>query len=181
MAEGQEIAKGPLRRLPSDWRWASLVVLVCAVLSAGMRISIDSFAVFLLPLSYELSYEFGWSRSEAVSIYGLSMLSFGVGCVLAGRSIEHFGARWTYCAGLSAIAIVFLNASRFDALWQFALCNGVIAGASAALIGMVSHAVLLSRWFHDNLTFAISLSFASAGVGMLVSAPLLQSLIEDDG
>jgi hypothetical protein len=111
-----------------------------------------------------------------VSIYGLSMLSFGVGCVLAGRSIEHFGARWTYCAGLSAIAIVFLNASRFDALWQFAFCNGVIVGASAALIGMVSHAVLLSRWFHDNLTFAISLSFASSGVGMMAGAAAIPAL-----
>lgn len=142
-----------------------------------MRISIDSFAVFLLPLSNE----FGWARSEAVSIYGLTMFSFGFGCLLAGRMMDRFGPRRTYSAGLLAIASVFLIASHLDALWQFALCMGVVVGTGAALIGMVSHAVLLSHWFRDRLTFAISFSFAASGLGMLIGAPVLQSLIEKHG
>jgi MFS family permease len=164
-------------RLPPDWRWAFLVVSICAVMSAIMRISIDSFAVFLLPLSHE----FGWARSEAVSIYGLSMFSFGLGCLLAGRLIDRFGPRWTYSAGLAAIATVFLNVSNFQSLWQFVLSLGVVVGASAALIGMVSHAVLLSRWFRENLTFAISITFAASGLGMLAGAPLLQFLVNANG
>ncbi len=66
------------------------------------------------------------------------MLSFGVGCVLAGRSIDRFGPRWTYTGGLAAIAIVFLSAGNFQMLWHFVLCTGIVVGASAALICMVS-------------------------------------------
>lgn len=163
--------------LPSDWRWAFAIVAVCALLSAVMRVSIDGFAVFLLPLSAE----FGWARSEAVSIYGLTMLSFGAGCLMAGRTMDRMGPRVTYTSGLTLLAGVFLLAHRFDALWQFALGMGVVVGASAALVGMVSHAVLLSRWFSRNLTFALSLTFAASGFGMLTGAPLLQALIETEG
>ncbi len=154
-----------------------MVVAVCAVLSAVMRISIDGFAVFLLPLSEE----FGWARSKIVSIYGLSMLGFGIGCLLAGRTIDRFGPRRTYTAGLASLAAVFLLASHFSAFWQFALGIGITVGASAALVGMVSHAVLLSRWFRENLTFALSLTFASSGLGMLAGAPLLQFMINHGG
>lgn len=142
-----------------------------------MRVSIDGFAVFLLPLSEE----FGWARSEAVSVYGLTMLSFGTGCLMAGRTMDRMGPRVTYTAGLILLAGVFLLAHRFTALWQFALGMGVIVGAGTALVGMVSHAVLLSRWFNRNLTFALSLTFAASGFGMLAGAPLLQAMIETHG
>ena len=92
MAKSLERATRWLAGLPSDWRWAVSVVAVCAVLSAVMRISIDGFAVFLLPLSGE----FGWARTEAVSIYGLTMLSFGTGCLMAGRTMDRLGPRVTY-------------------------------------------------------------------------------------
>ena len=177
MANRPERAEAGKTRLPTDWQLATFVVIICATLSAIMRISIDSFAVFLLPLTEE----FGWARSKAVSIYGISMLSFGLGCLLAGRLMDRVGPRWTYSLGLTAIATVFLTAERYDALWQFTVALGVIVGASAALIGMVSHAVLLSRWFQKNLTSAISLSFAASGVGMLTGAPILQSMIEASG
>lgn len=142
-----------------------------------MRISIDGFAVFLLPLSGE----FGWARTEAVSIYGLTMLSFGTGCLMAGRTMDRLGPRVTYTIGLTLLAGVFLLAHRFDAHWQFLLGMGVVVGAGAAMVGMVSHAVLLSRWFRKNLTFALSLTFAASGFGNLVGAPLLQAVIEADG
>lgn len=177
MAEGpRRVARGETHP-PPDWRWVILVVAVCAVLSAVMRVSIDGFAVFLLPLSEE----FDWARSKIVSVYGLSMLGFGVGCLLAGRTIDRFGPRRTYTAGLAALAAVFLLASHFSAFWQFALGIGITVGVSAAMVGMVSHAVLLSRWFSENLTFALSLTFASSGLGMLAGAPLLQFMINHGG
>ena len=142
-----------------------------------MRVSIDGFAVFLLPLSDE----FGWARTEVVSIYGLTMLSFGVGCLLAGRAMDRLGPRWTYTAGLSLLAVVFLLGQDFNALWQFALAMGLGVGAGAALVGMVCHAVLLSRWYTGKLTFALSLTFASSGFGMLSGAPILQWLIDSGG
>lgn len=142
-----------------------------------MRVSIDGFAVFLLPLSAE----FGWARSEVVSIYGLSMLSFGIGCLVAGRAIDRLGPRWTYTLGLTLLGAVFLSASQFQAHWQFTLGMGVFVGLGAALVGMVSHAALMSRWFAEHLTFALSLTFAASGFGMLIGAPILQALIEMDG
>jgi hypothetical protein len=57
------------------WAWPIAVIALCAVLTAVMRVSYDSFAVFLLPLADD----FGWSRAETAGIYGVMMLSFGIG------------------------------------------------------------------------------------------------------
>jgi MFS family permease len=177
MAQKPERAFFKRYGLPPDWGPVFSVVAICAVMSAVMRVSIDGFAVFLLPLSEE----FGWARSEVVSIYGLSMFSFGVGCLLAGRAIDRLGPRWTYTLGLALLAAVFLSAGYFEAHWQFSLGMGVCVGLGAAMVGMVSHAALMSRWFAEHLTFALSITFAASGFGMLIGAPILQALIEMDG
>ncbi len=121
-------------RLPSDWRWCAALVGICASLSAVMRISIDSFAIFLLPLSEE----FGWGRTETVSIYSLTMLCFGIGCLIAGRAIDRVGPRWTYTAGLLLIALAFLVATVMESLLGFTVVMGGVVGVGAALIGRAS-------------------------------------------
>lgn len=142
-----------------------------------MRVSFDSFAVFLLPLAGD----FGWSRVQTAGIYGVMMLSFGVGCPLAGRLMDWWGPRWTYVVGASGLAAGFQATAMADALWQFYVCLGVCVGITGALVGTVSHATLLSRWFRASLTIAIATAAAASGIGVLIFAPLLQWLIDTSG
>ena len=142
-----------------------------------MRVSFDSFAVFLLPLAGD----FGWNRAETAGIYGLMMLSFGLGCPLAGRLMDLWGPRWTYVTGAAGLAVGFQVTAAAEALWQFYLCLGVCVGITGALVGTVSHATLLARWFRASLTIAIATAAAASGIGVLVFAPLLQWLIDMNG
>ncbi|MCA8926456.1 MAG: MFS transporter [Alphaproteobacteria bacterium] len=162
---------------PSKWALPAAVIAICAFLTAVMRISYDSFAIFLLPLSRE----FGWARAETAGIYGAMMLCFGIGCPIAGRLMDHWGPRWTYVLGAVGLALGFWAARSSSALWQFYLAIGVCVGLSGALVGTVSHAALLARWFGANLTIAIAAAAAASGIGVLVFAPLLQWLIDADG
>jgi MFS family permease len=164
-------------KAPSTWIWPVAVVAVCAVLTAVMRVSFDSFAVFLLPLADD----FGWGRAETAGIYGCMMLFFGIGCPIAGRMMDRFGPRLTYVTGTVVIAAAFQLTASADSLWQFYLGIGVVVGLGGALIGVVSHATLLARWFRANLTIAIATAAAASGVGMLVFAPLIQLLIQTTG
>ena len=168
---GESILPGGQR--PS-WFWPALTIAVCALLTGVMRVSIDSYAMFLLPLSNELE----WDRGQAGSLYGLTMLSFGLGCPLAGRLMDRLGPAWTYTIGLVAIAIAFFFASRIDCRFQFMLTIGVLVGFGAALIGMVSHSWLLAHWYKDRLTMAISIATAASGVSILIVAPIIQSFID---
>jgi MFS family permease len=164
-------------KTPSAWIWPAAAVAICALLTAVMRVSFDSFAVFLLPLADD----FGWDRAETAGIYGCMMLFFGIGCPIAGRMMDRFGPRWTYVIGAMIIAAAFQLTAKADALWQFYLGIGVAVGLGGALIGVVSHATLLARWFRANLTIAIATAAAASGVGMLIFAPLIQLLIQGEG
>ena len=142
----------------SNWIWPAAAVAVCALLTAVMRVSFDSFAVFLLPLADN----FGWDRAETAGIYGTLMLFFGIGSPIAGRLMDWWGPRWTYVTGAAIIAAAFHFTASASALWHFYLTIGVAVGLGGALIGLVSHATLLARWFHANLTIAIAVSAAAS-------------------
>lgn len=159
------------------WAWPAAVVAICAVLTAVMRVSFDSFAVFLLPLAGD----FGWSRAETAGIYGIMMLSFGMGAPLAGRLMDGLGPRWTYAAGSAGLAAGFHFTAAAHSIWEFYLFLGLCVGITGALVGTVSHATLLARWFGASLTIAIAIAAAASGIGVMVFAPLLQWLIDANG
>lgn len=149
----------------------------CFILSAASRGTTETFAVFLLPLSAE----FGWERAGAASIYGVFMLCFGLGGVLAGRVFDVLGPGRTYVIGLLALGIGMWLTARLDSLWQFYATLGIMVGVGSSMIGPVPHAALLSRWFRGNLTIAIALVSAASGLGVLVLAPVAQILVDAIG
>ena len=83
--------------------------------------------------------------------------------------------------GATGLAAGFQATALAGALWQFYICLGVCVGMTGALVGTVSHATLLARWFGASLTIAIATAAAASGVGVLVFAPLLQLLIDTHG
>ncbi|MGK0168392.1 MAG: MFS family permease [Gammaproteobacteria bacterium] len=149
----------------------------CAVLAATMRGTTEVFAVFLLPLSQSM----GWGRTEAASIYGVYQLCVGLGGPIAGRALDRVGPRITYTVGLLLLGAGLLGAAYSNSIWAFYAALGVTVGLGAAMIGIVSHSAVLSRWYRRNLTTAIAVIGAAMGLGVLALAPLGQTLIDDLG
>jgi len=134
----------------------------------------ETFSIFVLPLSAH----FGWERASVASVYSVYMMSAGFGALLAGVSFDRFGARFNYIAGSFVLAITYLTAGQLGQLWQFYLVVGVGGGIGASMIGLVPTQSLVSRWYHNRLSSALAVGYASQGLGTLTLVPLLQWFIE---
>jgi len=134
----------------------------------------ETFSVFLLPLSTQ----FGWERASVASIYSVYMVSIGLGSLLAGVTFDRFGARFNYLTGSLVLALTYLTAGHLNQLWQFYIVIGVGGGIGASMIGLVPTQSLVSRWYHKRLSTALSVGYASQGLGTLTLVPLVQWFIE---
>jgi MFS family permease len=161
--------------MPADARQQALAVLaVCFTLGLVGRGLIESFVVFLLPLTQT----FGWDRASVVSIYSLSSLATGFIGPFVGRLFDRSGPRVVYALGLGLFGAGLSLAPFATALWQFQLCLGLGAGIAAACVGNVPNSVLVSRWFKGRLTVATSIVYSSYGIGILALVPLAQVMVD---
>jgi MFS family permease len=153
------------------------VLALCFALSVLGRGLIESFTVFLLPISES----FGWDRARVVSIYSLTALAGGLAGPMAGRLFDRSGPRIVYLVGLLLLGSAFLIAGWAQELWQFQLSLGLCVGVGAALIGNVPNSILLGRWFGPRLPTAMAVVYSATGAGVLLLLPLSQVLIEQYG
>jgi MFS family permease len=158
-------------------RTALNVLALCFALSVLGRGLVESFTVFLLPISES----FGWDRARVVSIYSLTALAAGVAAPVAGRLFDRSGPRIVYSAGLLLLGSAFLIAAYAQQLWQFQLSLGLGVGIGAALIGNVPNSILLGRWFGPRLPTAMAVVYSATGAGVLILLPLSQVLIDHFG
>ena len=134
----------------------------------------ETFSVFLLPLSSH----FEWERASVASVYSVYMVSVGLGSLLAGMTFDRFGARFNYLTGSLILAVTYLTAGKLGQLWHFYLVIGIGGGIGASMIGLVPTQSLVSRWYHKRLSTALSVGYASQGLGILTLVPLVQWFIE---
>ena len=157
---------------------AAIAVLGCCfafgLLGRGIM---ESYAVFILPLSTE----FGWDRTSLSGVYSVAFLAIGWSGPLVGFLFDRFGPVVVYTIGLALAASATLAAAFAGELWQFYLTLGLAYGFAAACLGAVSMASLLARWFRERLNSALAFGYASASLGILLTAPLAQQLIDGYG
>lgn len=162
---------------PKPVRTALNVLALCFALSVVGRGLVESFTVFLLPISES----FGWDRAQVVSVYSLTALAAGLAAPMVGRLFDRSGPRIVYSAGLVLLGSAFLSAAWAQKLWQFQLSLGIGVGIGAALIGNVPNSILLGRWFGPRLTTAMAVVYSATGAGVLALLPLSQVLIDHFG
>jgi MFS family permease len=169
----------PLRTpaVPRQTRFALGVLGLCLALNLIGRGTADTYVVFLLPLERDL----GWSRSQMTSVYSVYLLVNGLTAPLIGLLFDRVGPRVVYGLGMAGLSAAYLLASRIQSLWHFYASVGAITGFSVAALGMVPSSSLLSRWFRERLSTAISIAFAGLGLGALLIVPATQSLLSKHG
>ena len=77
-------------RQPSG-RMPIAVLGLCFVLAALSRGTVETFTVFLLPVSTT----FGWDRAQVVSVYSIGALCSGLSAPFVGRLFDRSGPRST--------------------------------------------------------------------------------------
>lgn len=166
-----KVEAGFKRGLP-DAKMALVVLLICFIFNMLGRGIGDTYVTFLLPLETE----FGWSRSELSSVYGIYMVANGLSAPFVGVLFDRWGPRFVYVLGLVSLGLGYFLAGNLTQLWQFHLCIGVAGGVGISAVGMVPSASLVSRWFPQNTSTAIGIAYAGSGAGTLVLVPFAQYL-----
>jgi len=158
--EGTRLPAEPQAR-SAHTRTAVTVLVVCVLLNLIGRGTADTYVVFLLPLEQDL----GWTRSDMTSVYSIYLLVTGLSSPIVGMLFDRFGPRVLYTSGIVALAGAYLLAPQVQTPWQFYATIGAMTGISAAALGLVPSSSLISRWFRERLSTAISVAFASLGLG----------------
>ncbi len=161
------------RRLFYGWA----VVLVCFVVISLLFSVRLSFGIFFD--AFVRSGTFPWGRGETAGVFSVTMLVAAVGGVPVGWLLDRFGARRVFMAGQLVLVAGLLLTSRMNALWQFYLYYGLLAGAGITALALPVHATTISRWFAQGgrRGLAIGLAFSGTGVGVMVLAPVLERVI----
>jgi MFS family permease len=156
---------------------AAGVLFFCFLLGMTGRGLFDSFVVMLRPL--DESHD--WTRDQLTAIYAIAMACWGLGAPLAGVIFDRAGPRPVYLLGIGVASAGLLLASTDWGLWSFYLGHGIAVGTSTALLGTVTHAALVSRWFDRGRGTAMGLVHSSMGIGVLLFSPTTQLLIDQFG
>ncbi|MFC1912325.1 MFS transporter [Chloroflexota bacterium] len=153
-----------------------IVVFVAFFLMAIMWGTLQSFGVFLKPLSTEL----GWTRAMVSAAYSLSFIVFGLITVVAGKLCDRFGPRMllTICGLLFGSG--YLLVSQVGTIWQLYLLYGlpIGIGMSGSMAPLTS---TVARWFTKNRGLMIGITVSGIGVGLLVVPPLATFLMINHG
>jgi len=161
-----------LQRLPKlYYGW---IIVAVAFITLGVSFGVwYSYSVFILGVIAE----FGWTRAAASSVFSIFILTQALAGTGAGFLQDRFGPRLVIPAGAVLLALSLVLTSLARNLWQFQLAYGVLAGASISLLGFVSNAAFLPRWFERRRGLAIGIAMAGIGFGMLLIVPLAEKLI----
>ncbi len=156
--------------LPREATLAAIVVGMAFLFNFLARGAIDTFMVFML----QLEQEFGWRRSSLTGVYSTYLIVVGLMSPLSGLVLDRMGPRFTYSVGMAILAGAMYAASSIGALWQVYLLLGGLGGIAASLLGMVTAAALIGRWFDRRMSIAMAVAYAGFGSGILAMVPLAQ-------
>ena len=165
MIDGQPAARA---------RLALMVLAVSVVFALVARGIAESLTVFLLPLEDE----FQASRAAVTAIFSASIIASGLGGPWTGLMSDRLGPRTIYVGGLGLLAAACFLASEASAVWQLVAVLGLGFGLSSASLGMAGQTPMIRRWFPERTGTAIGVIGSATGLGILVFAPLAESLIQ---
>lgn len=148
-----------------------IVVAACFLVTMVTFGAGYSFGVFLNPLRETFA-----TTSAAISgAYSLQIFLYTAMAMLAGWSMDRWGARLTTMAGGILIFSGLLLTGRTTTVWQlygtYALIGAGMSTSYAPLMATVS------KWFDRRRGLVIGIASAGLGVGPLIMAPVASYII----
>jgi OFA family oxalate/formate antiporter-like MFS transporter len=141
-------------------RWFVVLGAVLMQLSLG---AIYAWSVFTPSL-----IEAGWSKMQTQVVFAVSLASFALVMVVAGRLLATFGPRVLAVAGGLVLGAGYVFAGLFGAtdFWIVTIGIGLVSGAGIGLGYVVPIAVGM-RWFPDRKGMITGLAVAGFGFGAM--------------
>lgn len=122
----------------------------------------------------------GLPVSAVSTATALFFVASGFAGLLAGRLIQRFDPRWTIALGGVVGAVALLALGRVAELWQLYLVY-VLFGAGHAFVSLVPATTLVTRWFDQQRSIALSVASTGLSVGGVVLTPASAALIGNLG
>ena len=154
-------------------RW--LVVLGAVLIQINLG-AVYAWSLFNQPLIDK----FGWSREDVVFTFSITIATFALATIFAGRLQDKIGPRWVATIGGLLLGIGLILASQATTLSQLYFFYGVIGGIG---IGMTYVCPLSAcvKWFPDKRGFISGVAVAGFGLGGLIYQPVIGYFIENTG
>jgi MFS family permease len=152
-----------------------MVGLAFVAYNFGVTVVTNAFAPALLVLQREL----GASRAGISMAFGLLMLSMGVLAPVVGNLARRIKLRTLMMVGSAIHALGFLLLAFADTLTEVLLLYGLLIGAGACLMALISAPTLISRWFEHDRGKALGIGLVQ--VFALIAAPIAASLLSFGG
>jgi len=125
----------------------------------------------------ELQRAFGYTAGQTQLIFGLSIATFTLSMVLAGRLLSHWGSRSVALFGglLFAGGHILSAASGGEYLW-LVLGSGLLVGASIGF-GYVAALTTGIQWFPTHKGLVAGVAVAGFGAGAIILSSLANTLL----
>jgi MFS family permease len=160
---------GRAERYPQRWRVVTALLAVITCVAS----SLSAFGVFL-PVLTEV---FGWSRGAVSAALTVNMVVGGAVSFGLASIADRHGPRGVLAVTVLIGAGGFALMSRVAALWQLYLVYGVVVGAGASSIYVLSTATV-SRWFTERRGLALAIVLSGFNLGWVVGGPIAAMLID---
>ncbi|MCR6097753.1 OFA family MFS transporter [Salipaludibacillus agaradhaerens] len=154
-------------------RW--LVVLGAVIIQINLG-AVYAWSLFNQPLMDK----FGWDREAIVLTFSITIATFALMTILAGKLQDKIGPRWVATTGGILLGLGLLLSSQATTITQLYLFYGVIGGAG---IGMTYVCPLSAcvKWFPEKRGLISGIAVAGFGLGGLIFQPIIRFFIENFG
>ena len=143
------------------WKIAGTTI---ATQAAQAGLLVYGFSMLALPLEKE----FGTTRAEVMIASTCLSLASSALAPIAGRWIDLRSIRRLMLLGAAMLGLGFLALSQVQAIWQVWLVYGLLLPFGNVLLGQLSSAALITRWFTARRGRAMGLSTLGTSLGGFV-------------
>ncbi|MFX0202560.1 MAG: MFS transporter [Candidatus Hodarchaeota archaeon] len=158
-----------------SYKW--IMVGLCFLMLFVVTGANNAFGVLLLPMSAEL----GLSISSLALAATVSMLVGGVSQPVIGKLADTYGPKKSILVGVAVAGVSTLLLAFASFLWQVYLLYGVFFGFTWMSSSMTAATVLVSRWFAEKRSIALTILQSAYPMGWLCMVPIATWLMLNVG
>ena len=122
----------------------------------------------------------GFSIELASSGISVFFLSTGIAGLLVGRLLELIDIRWIFCVGAVIVAGALMAIGRVSNAVELYLAY-IFFGIGYSATSILPATTLISRWFKENQSRAMSIAMTGLSFGGLLLTPLSAALVQQYG
>lgn len=141
------------------------------LLSLGL---IYAYTIVMVPLKDE----FNWKPSELSMIFVLSIISFTIGNIIAGRLLKKYSVKMVFNLGAAFIFIGFVGSAFANGPYDLLVLYTLYGVLTSLGIGFVYNGILptITAWYPDKIGKAQGALLMSYGMGAFILGPIITKI-----